>query len=258
MHDALAVSDDRAGVLARFVEEIDPADAAALAAALREVGSARAATAGRGRDRRRSARRLRLRRGARRTGVDPPLGLAFAGAAAGRGGGGGRRVVGAGRAGAGGHHGVPARERAHRRRRAPDRGVPRTAARGVRHAGGRGDRHRGPGADGRDAVAGGVDGRPVRPPAARGAQAAPAAGAVGGAHVPELRAVVLEQPGRPPSRSADSRADRRRHPRDRRPAQRAGAVAPCSPTNTRTSRRRHHRWLTRPRSWRRRCRSSRC
>jgi hypothetical protein len=37
MHDALAVSDDRAGVLARFVEEIDPADAAALAAALREV-----------------------------------------------------------------------------------------------------------------------------------------------------------------------------------------------------------------------------
>ena len=39
MHDALAVSDDRAGVLARFVEEIDPADAAALAAALREVES---------------------------------------------------------------------------------------------------------------------------------------------------------------------------------------------------------------------------
>jgi len=37
MHDALAVSDDRAGVFARFVEEIDPADAAALAAALREV-----------------------------------------------------------------------------------------------------------------------------------------------------------------------------------------------------------------------------
>ena len=37
MHEALAVSDDRAGVLARFVEEIDPADAEALAAALREV-----------------------------------------------------------------------------------------------------------------------------------------------------------------------------------------------------------------------------
>ncbi|MBV9919777.1 MAG: BlaI/MecI/CopY family transcriptional regulator [Pseudonocardia sp.] len=37
MHEALAVSDDRAGVLARFVEEIDPADAAALAAALREA-----------------------------------------------------------------------------------------------------------------------------------------------------------------------------------------------------------------------------
>jgi predicted transcriptional regulator/Zn-dependent protease with chaperone function len=33
MHEALAVSDDRAGVLARFVAEIDPADAAALAAA---------------------------------------------------------------------------------------------------------------------------------------------------------------------------------------------------------------------------------
>jgi BlaI family transcriptional regulator, penicillinase repressor len=37
MHEALSVSDDRAGVLARFVEEIDPADAAALAAALREA-----------------------------------------------------------------------------------------------------------------------------------------------------------------------------------------------------------------------------
>ncbi len=37
MHEALAVSDDRAGVLARFVEEIDPADAEALAAALREA-----------------------------------------------------------------------------------------------------------------------------------------------------------------------------------------------------------------------------
>jgi len=37
MREALAVSDDRAGVLARFVEEIDPADAAALAAALREA-----------------------------------------------------------------------------------------------------------------------------------------------------------------------------------------------------------------------------
>ena len=37
MHEALAVSDDRAGVLARFVEEIDPADAAALAAALQET-----------------------------------------------------------------------------------------------------------------------------------------------------------------------------------------------------------------------------
>jgi predicted transcriptional regulator len=36
MHEALAVSDDRAGVLARFVEEIDPDDAAALAAALLE------------------------------------------------------------------------------------------------------------------------------------------------------------------------------------------------------------------------------
>jgi predicted transcriptional regulator len=31
MREALAVSDDRAGVLARFVEEIDPEDAAALA-----------------------------------------------------------------------------------------------------------------------------------------------------------------------------------------------------------------------------------
>ncbi len=37
MHEALAVSDDRAGVLARFAPEIDPADAAALAAALPEV-----------------------------------------------------------------------------------------------------------------------------------------------------------------------------------------------------------------------------
>ena len=37
MREALAVSDDRAGVLARFVEEIDPEDAAALAAALREA-----------------------------------------------------------------------------------------------------------------------------------------------------------------------------------------------------------------------------
>ena len=37
MHEALAISDDRAGVLARFVEEIDPADAAALAAALRDA-----------------------------------------------------------------------------------------------------------------------------------------------------------------------------------------------------------------------------
>jgi predicted transcriptional regulator len=37
MHEALAVSDDRAGVLARFVEEINPDDAAALAAALQEA-----------------------------------------------------------------------------------------------------------------------------------------------------------------------------------------------------------------------------
>jgi predicted transcriptional regulator len=37
MREALAVSDDRAGVLAAFVEEIDPADAAALAAALQEA-----------------------------------------------------------------------------------------------------------------------------------------------------------------------------------------------------------------------------
>ena len=37
MHEALAVSDDRAGVLARFVEEIDPDDAAALSAALQEA-----------------------------------------------------------------------------------------------------------------------------------------------------------------------------------------------------------------------------
>lgn len=37
MHEALAVSDDRAGVLARFVEEIDPADVAALAAALQDA-----------------------------------------------------------------------------------------------------------------------------------------------------------------------------------------------------------------------------
>jgi predicted transcriptional regulator len=34
MREALAVSNDRAGVLARFVEEIDPEDAAALAEAL--------------------------------------------------------------------------------------------------------------------------------------------------------------------------------------------------------------------------------
>ena len=40
MHEALAVSDDRAGVLARFVEGIDPADAAALAAALQEAAAA--------------------------------------------------------------------------------------------------------------------------------------------------------------------------------------------------------------------------
>ena len=37
MHEALAVSDDRAGVLARFVEEIDADDAAALTAALQEA-----------------------------------------------------------------------------------------------------------------------------------------------------------------------------------------------------------------------------
>jgi predicted transcriptional regulator len=37
MREALAVSDDRAGVLARFVAEIDPADTAALAAALHEA-----------------------------------------------------------------------------------------------------------------------------------------------------------------------------------------------------------------------------
>lgn len=37
MHEALEVSSDRAGVLARFVEEMDPADAAALAAALEEL-----------------------------------------------------------------------------------------------------------------------------------------------------------------------------------------------------------------------------
>ena len=46
MHEALAVSDDRAGVLARFVEEIDPADAAALAAALQEAAPAEETGAG--------------------------------------------------------------------------------------------------------------------------------------------------------------------------------------------------------------------
>ena len=39
MREALAVSDDRAGVLARFVEEISPTEAAALAAALQEAFS---------------------------------------------------------------------------------------------------------------------------------------------------------------------------------------------------------------------------
>jgi predicted transcriptional regulator len=38
MREALAVSDDRAGVLARFVEEMDPQDAAALADLLRSPG----------------------------------------------------------------------------------------------------------------------------------------------------------------------------------------------------------------------------
>ena len=37
MREALAVSEDRAGVLARFVEEISPAEATALAAALQEA-----------------------------------------------------------------------------------------------------------------------------------------------------------------------------------------------------------------------------
>jgi predicted transcriptional regulator len=37
MREALAVSEDRAGVLARFVEEISPAEAAALATALQEA-----------------------------------------------------------------------------------------------------------------------------------------------------------------------------------------------------------------------------
>lgn len=37
MHDALDVSNDRAGVLARFVEDMDPQDAAALAAALEDL-----------------------------------------------------------------------------------------------------------------------------------------------------------------------------------------------------------------------------
>jgi predicted transcriptional regulator len=50
MHEALTVSDDRAGVLARFVEEIDPADAAALAAALREVTEAQDVPSPGGRD----------------------------------------------------------------------------------------------------------------------------------------------------------------------------------------------------------------
>lgn len=38
MREALAVSDDRAGVLARFVEEMDPQDAAALADLMRSPG----------------------------------------------------------------------------------------------------------------------------------------------------------------------------------------------------------------------------
>jgi predicted transcriptional regulator len=49
MREALAVSDDRAGVLARFVEEIDPADAAALAAALQEATQQDGPDAGSGR-----------------------------------------------------------------------------------------------------------------------------------------------------------------------------------------------------------------
>ena len=56
MREALAVSEDRAGVLARFVEEIDPAEAAALAAALqRGVRAGRTATAGARDDRRRAS-----------------------------------------------------------------------------------------------------------------------------------------------------------------------------------------------------------
>jgi predicted transcriptional regulator len=38
MQEALAVSDDRAGALARFVEQIDPEDAAALADLLQKPG----------------------------------------------------------------------------------------------------------------------------------------------------------------------------------------------------------------------------
>ena len=89
------------------------------------------------------------------------------------------------------------------------------AARGVRHTGGRGDRHRGPGADGRDAVAGGVDGRPGRPPQARGAQAAPAAGAVGGCAPAGAagRGARAARGGR--LRGRRTAEHRRRHPRDR-------------------------------------------
>ena len=94
MHEALAVSDDRAGVLARFVAEIDPADAAALAAALAEAPED---GPGRGRrdDRRRRADPLRDGGRAGRSGGLPPRALAAARTAAGGGGGARRGLVGA-------------------------------------------------------------------------------------------------------------------------------------------------------------------
>ena len=110
MHEALAVSDDRAGVLARFVEEIDPADAAALAAALREApgtdGPGREGAPG---DRRRRADPLRDGGRAGRGGRLPPRALAAARATAGGRGGARRGLVGAGGARAGRDDGHPAR-----------------------------------------------------------------------------------------------------------------------------------------------------
>ena len=156
MREALAVSDDRAGVLARFVEEMDPQDAAALADLLRSPGDRPEAPKGRRHDGRRSADALRGRRRRPRPGGVPPVRLAGPCATVGSRRGAGRGVVGPLRAAPGRRHAPAPGQRPDDRHRSPGRRVPHPSARRLRLTRWCGGRRPGAGAVDRPGDADGV------------------------------------------------------------------------------------------------------